>query len=183
MADSSFAALANHPEPVNRQSVVVGFFRGEHFDVEFTSERPKRRLTLEAPPYPRERPVQAVDYTGLRNGRMTAFAWQRPSNSGGRTVWVARCDCGRYEFRRPGSWAVHGNSNDMCEICEREAEMLAGPSSKKLAPERLMKWVNKLRAIGLSDDEITLVRLGDIETSGKSAAQIRADLARISAHG
>lgn len=177
MSRSPFEKLALHCKPVDKNALRVGFFRGEHFDVEFTEDRPKRRVTLDAPPTPRLRPERATDYTGLRKGRMTAFAWHRASGGVGATVWVARCDCGRFEFRRPGKWAANGNPNDMCEVCEREAEMLRGPSSRKRHPERLMKWAARLLRMGITEAELCVLRAGDIPTHGRTTEEIRAAIA------
>lgn len=170
--------LLTHPAPVDRQAARVGFFRGEHFDVEFTRQRPKRRVTMMAPPLRPPRPMSAVDYTGLRRGRVAAVFWFRQTADGEGSVWVVRCDCGAYEFRKkPGRWRKQPNPLDMCEICEREREMLRGPSSKKRSGLRVLRWVEQMRRLGLSDHEITAVRMsGDIETGHRSAAEIRRQL-------
>ena len=117
---SSFPSLLEHKKPVDKAAVRVGFFKGEHFDVSFPEHMIIR--TMDTPPKCKTRPVSAKDYTGMRHGRMTAISWFRPSRNGGKTVWIARCDCGKYEFRRPARWASHPSPDDdpdRCEHCRR----------------------------------------------------------------
>lgn len=46
--------------------------------------------------------------------------------------------------------------------------------SKKTMPDRLMRWIHQLRAIGLTDDEICKVRQSNITITGMSASEVRA---------
>lgn len=177
---SPFEKLKLHPNPVNKASATVGFCSGEHFEVRFDSDRPKKRITLDHPPSCPQRPVRATDYTGLRRGRMTAYAWHRASNSGNGTWWVCRCDCGLYEYRRPGTWMSRPLPSDMCEVCLRAKEMMRGPNAKQNALERLAAWIQKMRAMGLSDLEITQLRAPgmNVDTAGKTLEEVRAEIAK-----
>ncbi|OWV29446.1 hypothetical protein [Halomonas campaniensis] len=167
-----------HGAPVDRQALRVGFFPGEHFEVEFTEDRPKRRITLDAPPRRPKRPKTARDYTGLINGRMTALFWLKPTGNGQSSYWVVRCDCGKYEIRKKlGKWHKKHGGEDMCEVCEREREMLNGFSpkaSRRTQGERLLRWVDEMRQLGLNDAEITAIRCNDnLDTKGKTVEEIR----------
>lgn len=180
MKNSSFEKLKEHPFPIDYQSARIGFFKGEHFNVEFTEDRPKRRLTMETPPKRPQAPENARDHAGIRNGRMTAQFFLRQTANGQSSWWVVKCDCGKYELRKKlGKWTSKHDGNDMCEICEREAEMLSGlipRKSKAKMGERLFKWIDSMRALGLTDEEIVAIRQGDITTKGKDKNQIRAAL-------
>lgn len=180
MTLSTFEKLKLHPAPVNKAAATVGFHKGEHFEVRFDSDRPKQKITLDYPPSSSPRPPQATDYTGLRRGRMTAYTWHRPSCSGKGTWWVCRCDCGLYEYRRPGTWASKPLPGDMCELCLRAKEMFRGPNSRQQMPERLAAWIQKMRALGLSDLEIALIRAPgmNVDTAGRSLDEVREQLAR-----
>ncbi len=68
------------------------------------------------------RPAQATDYTGRQRGKMTAIAWYRASRSGKGTLWLCRCECGRYEYRRPGTWAARPHPEDRCEAWGQGAQ-------------------------------------------------------------
>lgn len=179
---SSFDLLDGHSIPVNKVALRVGFLAGENFEADF-SERKKFRLTFDYPPRAAgSRPPLARDYTGLRCGRMVAGYFHREKeNSGGRytSVWVCRCDCGRYEFRKPYKWAKGLKKSDMCEVCEREQEMLSGGGfrkSKKTMPDRLMRWAGEMNALGLDDNEICAIRVAGVDTHGRSIDEIRSDL-------
>ncbi|USW95372.1 hypothetical protein NHF39_00865 [Pseudomonas proteolytica] len=179
MSASVFEKLKLHPRPVNRAAVAVGFLKGEHFEARFDKVRPKMRITLDHPPQTPLRPERATDYTGKKRGRMTAYAWHRPSLAGNGTWWICRCDCGLYEYRRPGTWASKPLPGDMCEVCLRSQEMMSGPTSKQRTLERLASWIRRMRELGLSDLEITQLRAPgvDIDTAGKTAAEIRKQIA------
>lgn len=185
MKDSPTSRLEDHPYPIDFQAVRVGFFKGEHFDVEFTDKRPKRRLTMECPPKKPIPPAGFRDHSGERNGRMVAMFWVGRTNNGESSWWVVKCDCGRYELRKKlGKWHKKYGGNDKCEVCEREKEMLRGniaeqPKKNKKA-ERVLKWIEEMRCKGLSETEIKEIYLtGGIETKGKNVGQIRASLSRL----
>ena len=187
MAESSFGLLVRNTKPVNRQAAVVGFFRGEHFEARFDSDRPKIYRTFRYPPSAdTERPAGANDYTGARSGRMQACYYVKTKELSGsrfRDVWVCRCDCGLFEFRSPSRWTRKGITDDACEPCRRKAEMISAGrpdtagNSKKTMPERLMRWVSQMRGMGFSDDEICAIRRLDITTNGMSSSEIRAAIA------
>ncbi|WP_156684364.1 hypothetical protein [Pseudomonas sp. Leaf127] len=130
-------------------------------------------LTFDRLPNLSPRPENAADHTGKRRGRMTAIAWCRPSRSGKGTVWVCRCDCGLFEYRRPGTWASKPFPEDRCRTC-----LHTGPNASDTAPVRLQRWVDGLRRLGLTEAEIVRVQaLGTkVETRDKTATQIRAQI-------
>jgi hypothetical protein len=174
--------LLTHPVPVNKLAVKVAFWKGDHFSPTFPEHHLVR--TIEIPPRCSPRPKDAVDHTGLRHGRMTAISWFRRSkgkkNKAINAVWVARCDCGRYEFRRPGNWLNHPSPEidpDRCEYCRRIDTIKNKGNSKDKMPNRLMAWIRSMRAIGLTDEEIVQIRKSEgINTKGCTAEKIRASL-------
>lgn len=119
--------------------------------------------------------MDAADHSGKRRGKMTAIAWYRPSRSGKGTLWLCRCDCGLYEYRRPGTWATKLFPDDMCGACQHQ-----GPNARDTAPARLQKWIDGLRILGLTTEEIEQISApgADVETRGKTLDEIREQLAR-----
>ncbi|HAO01687.1 MAG: hypothetical protein Tp170SUR00d2C46354221_38 [Prokaryotic dsDNA virus sp.] len=175
MRNSPISKLKDHQRPADSTALRVGFFKGENFEVEFTHSRPKRRITLENPPPKPKMPATAKDYAGMRNGRMTAFFWFRESPSKTSSIWVVKCDCGRYEFRKKiGRWIKgYKDGNDMCEICEREREMLTGRTSKENEGKRRLRFIEKMRTKGLQDNDIErLMRLGVGLETAKTKSEI-----------
>ncbi len=77
------------------------------------------KITLHCLSQLQPRPEHATDHTGKRRGMLTAIAWCRSSRSGKSAVWVCRCDCGLFEYRRPGTWASRVSPDDMCDTCLR----------------------------------------------------------------
>lgn len=133
------------------------------------------RFTFDRLPQLSPRPMDAADHTGKRRGKMTAIAWYRPSRSGKGTLWLCRCDCGLYEYRRPGTWATKLFPDDMCGVCQHK-----GPNARDTATARLQKWIDGLRSLGLTTEEIEQISApgADVETKGKTLDEIRAQLAR-----
>lgn len=131
--------------------------------------------TLKHLPQLSPRPTQAADHTGKRRGQMTAIAWARSSRSGKGTVWLCRCDCGLYEYRRPGTWGSRSCPEDMCAVCLQVKVLSGGPTT----PQRRQAWADGLRAMGLSEAEIGRIQaLGkQVQTRGCSLVEIREQLA------
>lgn len=123
------------------------------------------------------RPLNAADHTGKRRGKMTAIAWYRASRSGKGTLWLCRCDCGLYEYRRPGTWGSKRFPDDQCHVCQQKGQ---GPNARDTAEVRLRQWMNDLLRLGLSDEEIDQIRAPDanVETRGRTLEQIREQLWR-----
>lgn len=180
-AATSFKKLSEHKKPINQTAVNVVYFKGEHYEPSL----PKELLgwTYDTPPKCNPRPEHEQDFTGLRHGRMTAIAWHRtnpkkPSES----YWVCRCDCGRYEFRKPARWAKHpcteDTPKDKCRYCEISKSIGKG-NKYQSRPARLLKWVGSMRRLGLTDYEIYRVRQANLTTINKDAKQIRQELAAL----
>lgn len=117
---------------------------------------PKPPVTLDRLPNLSPRPADASDHTGKRRGTMTAIAWCRPCPLRKGTVWLCRCDCGLYEYRRPGTWQTRQHPDDRCDVCLR------------------------LRDLGITDEEITQLQAPGmkVDTKGKTAAEIREQIAK-----
>ncbi|MDY0916980.1 hypothetical protein [Pseudomonas viridiflava] len=133
------------------------------------------KITLHCLSQLQPRPEHATDHTGKRRGMLTAIAWCRSSRSGKSAVWVCRCDCGLFEYRRPGTWASRVSPDDMCDTCLRAK----GPNARDTASERLQRWVDSLRDLGLTDAEIDLIQRPGmmVETRGRTLLEIRGQLA------
>ncbi|RMT81398.1 hypothetical protein ALP40_200077 [Pseudomonas viridiflava] len=133
------------------------------------------KITLHCLSQLQPRPEHATDHTGKRRGTLTAIAWCRSSRSGKGTVWVCRCDCGLFEYRRPGTWATRVSPDDMCDTCLRGK----GPNARETAPERLNRWVDSLHDLGLNEAEIAHIQAPGmmVETRGRTLLEIREQLA------
>lgn len=63
------------------------------------------------------------DMTGRHKGRMTIIGYAviqqgfGKYDSKGGARWVAKCDCGYYEYRRTGSICNPKNVDDCCYVC------------------------------------------------------------------
>ncbi|GFM50621.1 hypothetical protein PSCICE_18880 [Pseudomonas cichorii] len=137
----------------------------------------RTRTILTHLPHLSPRPENAADYTGKRRGKMTAIAWYRPSRSGKGTLWWCRCDCGVFEYRRPGTWESRPFPDDMCNSCLKAK----GPNARHKAAERLQRWVDGLRSLGLNDADIARIRTSGtmVETKGKTATEIRQQMVNV----
>ncbi|MEE4747322.1 hypothetical protein V2K65_10265 [Pseudomonas alliivorans] len=133
------------------------------------------KITLHCLSQLQPRPEHATDHTGKRRGKLTAIAWCRSSRSGKGAVWVCRCDCGLFEYRRPGTWASRVSPDDMCDTCLRAK----GPNARDTASQRLQRWVDSLRDLGLTDSEIARIQIPGmmVETRGRTLFEIREQLA------
>ncbi len=137
----------------------------------------RTRTILTHLPHPPPRPENAADYTGKQRGKMTAIAWYRPSRSGKGTLWWCRCDCGVFEYRRPGTWESRPFPDDMCNSCLKAK----GPNARHTAAERLQRWIDGLRSLGLNDADIARIRTSGtmVETKGKTATEIRQQMVNV----
>jgi len=179
VATTSFKRLSEHKRPVNKTAVNVVYFEGEHYEPSL----PKEIIgwTYGKPPKCNPRPEHEQDFTGLRHGRMTAIAWHRTNKKKpSQSYWVCRCDCGRYEFRKPARWAKHActedTPQDKCRHCELSKSIGKG-NKYQSRPGRLLIWVGSMRRLGFTDDGICRIRQFEITTRGKNAEQIRKELA------
>jgi len=180
-----FERLKDHGNPVDRVALRVGFYQGEHFYPTIPDGR--KIHATDTPPKRPEMPKGARDYSGLRHGNMTALWWMWQVNPPrGKARWLCQCDCGKYEIRIPCKWlradADTQGQEDKCEICTllERARKGKGKSSKETMPERLMKWIETMRNIGLTDAEITEIRkIENINLHGKTAGQIRQEISEL----
>lgn len=175
------------PKPVNGEAVRVVFFRGEHYVAPVRSKGAVRRHTWRYPPRPSSgRPNDESDFTGVRNGSMVALYWYRPGK--GSAIWIAKCDCGNYEIRRPALWSQDAGAwsgRDRCEFCRDRS--VATKSVDLRCPShinrraRFQKWVGSMLRLGLTRAEIIrIMQIGQAGngflTTGKSVDEIRAEL-------
>jgi len=174
---SSFDSLKTSPRAINKQAARIGFFKGTHFSQHYE----KTRATMNAPPVVFNSPdlCERDNHVGKQNGRMTARYWFKYTKNKKSSVWVVQCSCGKYEFRSHlEQWDNHVEAHDLCEVCEHQLEKITKKPqsriSKRTAGERLMKWAKKMKDLGLTEEEITLIRQSDsIQTKGKTSAEIR----------
>lgn len=111
------AAKEDTWQPMPKQQVTKQFSRN------FIATK---ELTINAPPI-----------IGLRRGRMTVIglAEEQPE-SGLRTRWVVRCDCGNYETRKRILRWLGTEATDMCDECKVRTHRISGGRSPSLAPAK-----------------------------------------------
>jgi hypothetical protein len=110
----SFPNFALYSTPVNKTAGRVKFGESEAWEPKF---KDGNRHTFDAPPKPIGQPQDgAKDYTGIRRGRLVAAYWYETDSRKG-PLWVCRCDCGKYELRRPRTWSKK-TEQDACKVCE-----------------------------------------------------------------
>lgn len=113
--------IFDHPGlPIDRVARrVTG--RGEHWEPTYTRNAPcigdESRMPMLGPPEECDpRPVWMPDYAGERRGRVVAFCYYH-RRKGKAHVWVCRCDCGNFVFRRFPRW-LKSNGMDCCPTCD-----------------------------------------------------------------
>lgn len=170
--ESSFEKLSTHLNPVNYMAVRVAFFKGESFIPKAPDDY--KVFARDFPGRQPDRPPGCKDFTGLRCGKLTALFFLKFKNPGkprSKAIWVCRCDCGKYELRIPCKWIRENNQNkfDECSVCRLKTLALKGElnpfalgknkqNHDQTRPARLMRWVDHMRSIGLSDNEICDIR-------------------------
>ena len=119
--------------------------KGEHWEPMMTRNWRECPKTMENPPAEYDpRPIKAPDITGVRRGRMTAVRHYKTAHAD-KGLWLVRCDCGLYEFRRWKKWLNHFNALDACSRCDeahfvRTGEYLvtkAGRNYTEVAPKTM----------------------------------------------
>ena len=128
----SYPNFALHATPVNRVASRVSFGESDAWE-------PKRGAsnnpTFDFPPVAlMDRPSgtnPAPDYSGFRRGHMTAFRYH--SGGKGGSVWLCRCDCGKYEFRKVAKWASKAEHPDCCAVCQKTFQITHGHSMSQTA--------------------------------------------------
>jgi len=109
----SFPNFALYNKPINRTASRVNF--GES-DAWVPKMKPSEAETFDAPPLPlAKRPYSAIDYSGFRRGNLVAFRYHGSHSKKG-SIWLCKCDCGKYEFRVVGKWAKK-DADDACIVC------------------------------------------------------------------
>ncbi|MFC3816540.1 hypothetical protein [Lysobacter sp. GCM10012299] len=181
---SPISRLVRNATPVNKDAARVAFFRGERFSPPSCGVGAATHTWRYPPDVVGVMPVWDRDWKGYRFGRMTALYWYRPGRGKGPSVWIARCDCGNYEARRPERWhsdvPTRWRGNDACAAC-RDVDFATGKAlktSRDTRKDRLNEWHQRMLRLGLDTAEvIAVMQAGDVDTAGKDADQIRAELA------
>ena len=128
----SFPNFALHATPVDRVAARVSFGESEAWE-------PKRGTpsneTFDFPPVAlMARPNTAPDYSGFRRSRMTAARYHSGGKNG--SVWLCRCDCGRYELRKVARWVKNADHTDCCNVCEKTFQITHGHAMNQTAAQK-----------------------------------------------
>jgi len=100
--------------PINRTAAVV---TGGGTSWDPRMKPADHHQTFGAPPLPlKPPPNSAIDYVGVRRGKLAAFRYYGKRVGGKSLMWVCRCDCGNYELRAIAPWSK-GDSPDACRPC------------------------------------------------------------------
>ena len=155
---------------VNPKGANAKVYNGRNGKVVFDRNRPKTRVTLGSDAFSNKvRPDHEPDCSGFLRGNMQARFWWGYSGKG-KPLWL---DCGRHEIRgKVERWAhTTATGTDMCEVCERELEMLAPPSSKARQAERRSKWSDRMTGLGFDDSFIARIQSLDVDTPADATAE------------
>ena len=120
----SFPNFALHATPVDRVASRVSFGESDAWE---PKRKPAHHETFDFPPLPlSEKPDNARDYSGFKRGFLTAFRYHGASNGKSGGLWLCRCDCGKYEFRRARRWVESPDAPDACTVCQATHHALHG---------------------------------------------------------
>jgi hypothetical protein len=110
-------------KPIDKESALLIAEQGGDASYRF-SVKPRTILTMTYMPPTKPRPRNAPKYEGLRLDRMTIIKYSHGHRKRG-SIWIARCDCGFYEYRtgrsikRALNGDTQGESENMCKYCDK----------------------------------------------------------------
>ena len=151
-----------HPRPVNKAAALVAFFPGENW----TATKPVQAgAALDAPPIPRaKKSIEKYEHvTGMRRGKLVAVSFYAV-NKNHKTIWLMRCDCGRYAFRFIKGWAKREGVFDQCGECSTVAAISNTNRSRATHGIRRAKWMSTMASAGFTIQQCEFVRLYGLPT-------------------
>lgn len=167
MAFSPFGALAERasthtPTAVDIVAARVVFYPGD------TYVAPKPSVPsngLDLPPKVRNPEASEVfaEFQGQQRGRITALRFWGYSGKG-EAVFLVRCDCGRYAFRKIIKWVSKGQHPDKCGVCEKTGSLSLCNKSRDRTGLRRAAWLASLREEGLTEEQCSLIEKYSLNT-------------------
>ena len=102
--------------PIDRVAARGFVAKGE--DYKFKCELTAGQKEYEYPPSCCAWPyLKKHDLSGLKSGRLTVLGWSGERSKKDRgSLWICKCNCGRYVKRR--SKSIKNNSESMCSKCD-----------------------------------------------------------------
>lgn len=180
MAHSKPAACAAiptglHSRPVNKVAARVAFFPGENWEPTLPVGNGS---VFDEPPM--ARPKQNIDkyahVTGMRRGRLVAVSFFAV-NRNFKTIWLMRCDCGRYAFRFIKGWSRRVGVFDQCIACETVNAITQSNPSRATHGIRSARWIAKMLGAGFTKVQCQLIQQYKLPT--EDAVWLKGALAEI----
>lgn len=142
-------------KPVNREALAV-VMPGEHWEP--TLSEHVAGLVFEVPFRCKPPPSDEAQYLGLVRGKLTAVGFMHHKRSNGKSVWLMRCDCGRYTVRLIANWVKRLQHPDQCGCCAVTRSITHERNNSKTAGLRTARWRQRMADAGFSPQELDLVK-------------------------
>lgn len=167
MAFSPFNALAKRasvhtPTAVDETAVRVVFYPGDTYDPP-TPRVPSNGQDL--PPRALSAGIGGlfVEFQGQRRGRITALHFWGYSGKG-KVVFLVRCDCGRYAFRKIVKWASNADHSDNCGVCEKVGGLSHRNRSRERSGLRRAVWIASMLEAGITAEQCAIIEKYSLDT-------------------
>lgn len=189
---NSYSDLELTAVPIDKKTAVVAFSKGESFSPKIIDHRVlDGRTSPKSTNYPLKKfdgITFREDFTGKRYGRLTVI-WLH--HIGRRSdKWVVRCDCGKYELRKPEKLetlikAGASLADEMCDFCKIANQDRLAKKHKfdRTTPKatcdsaRILVWIDHMRKDGYTESEIEFIfRVGYFFRNNPTIEQVRKDL-------
>lgn len=130
--------LMQNPLPIDRMAArVTGAAKPENLWRPMPkkgSQIPEPGSVLRTAPIPHSAPRELLNLTGKRRGQMVILGYAAEQGHSNSARWVARCDCGNYEYRTRIMRWLGTDSDDFCHECQKRRFLLR--SGKLIWPEK-----------------------------------------------
>jgi hypothetical protein len=199
---SNFPKLKIQATPINKQTAIVGFAKGEDYipknvDHRLLDGRKKPRST-HAPESKLVTNFVTENFEGVKYGRLTCLWLHRIGRNN--DYWVMRCDCGMYQTMAPSKlikrleFGLQGSPKGikeqelMCDHCKiaNQANLsktfrfdYAMPKQTRDSA-RILIWIEHLRKEGFLENEIEfIVRSNYSVQKNLTVSEVREELRNI----
>lgn len=140
--------------PINMQTRIVTS-EGEHWEPRIPGHM--AHLVFDAPKKCHKPPPSEADFVGLRRGNLVAVGFlNRKPNS--KSIWLMRCDCGKYTIRLIKGWVKRLDAHDECDACKVTRSIANHQNGKeKIKNFKRAKFAQSLRDEGMTEGQIQAV--------------------------
>ena len=168
MAFSPFAALVESasihtPKAINIVASRVAFYPGDTY-VSPKPSIPSNGLDLPPKALMPDTCAAFVEYGGHRRGRIMALRFWGYDGKG-EAVFLMRCDCGRYAFRKIVQWASKGQHSDNCGVCEKVVSLSHRNQRRDRSRLRRAAWITSMLGAGLTVAQCDMIEKYSLNTN------------------